>query len=309
MSNPLASLVGYGDDDEDDKEQVEVQTVGSTATVHKISPTDHHPHLSHGTETTGPKVHVHAKSNSTRAPPRASPLPSSTIQGRLTSKTSTPEVKSASPSLPTDTQDATQSIPVKAPQLDEEERRLKLTQAPPIEGVSDWGIPPIPNTDPDPDLVAKINHFHELRRQGTIFNEHLLKSKAFRNPHIFQKLIEFVSLDEYGTNLPKSVHDPHGFGADEYATALVEAQTRRGEERALAQAQGRNQIAFTQARAPAMNGQAQAEAIARAQAIAQRIMANAPAAAAESSAEERPKKRTGKWDVPGDAEGDAKKRR
>jgi hypothetical protein len=67
---------------------------------------------------------------------------------------------------------------------------------------------------------AKISGFYELRQKGVRFNDSLLKNKAFRNPHIYAKLVEFVELDEIGSNLDKSVFDPHGFPREAYADKL-----------------------------------------------------------------------------------------
>src|SRR3954471_15701164 len=84
-------------------------------------------------------------------------------------------------------------------------------------------------------MQAKVDQFHALRADGTHFNIHLYKSKAFRNPHIYAKLVEFVDLDEIGSNFPKETFDPHGFPPETYADELIETQKRRAEERATEQ--------------------------------------------------------------------------
>jgi hypothetical protein len=64
---------------------------------------------------------------------------------------------------------------------------------------------------------AKVAQFTELKRQGRHFNDTLMRNKAFRNPHIYSKLVEFVDIEETGTNFPKSIWDPFAVEQDWYA--------------------------------------------------------------------------------------------
>ncbi|RGB26988.1 HCNGP-like protein [Rhizophagus diaphanus] len=115
----------------------------------------------------------------------------------------------------------------------------------PIEGKDNWGIPPEPEKECDQDLQAKIVHFYQLKERGVHFNKNLLKNKAFRNPHIYNKLVEFVELDEIGSNFDREVYDPYGFPPEAFADQLAEVQKRIAEERTLAQQQQqRSQIQF-----------------------------------------------------------------
>jgi hypothetical protein len=67
-------------------------------------------------------------------------------------------------------------------------------------------------------LQAKLANFHHLARtRGLHFNDSLSASKAFRNPRIYAKLVDFVDVDETGSNWDPAVWDPHGLG--EHATA------------------------------------------------------------------------------------------
>lgn len=47
-----------------------------------------------------------------------------------------------------------------------------------------------------------------------------MKNKAFRNPHIYNKLVEFVELDEIGSNFDREVYDPYGFPPEAFADQL-----------------------------------------------------------------------------------------
>lgn len=88
---------------------------------------------------------------------------------------------------------------------DDEILRMVITPAE-IEGDEDWGVPP--EVDPaecDPKLKAKVEHFLKLKyTQGEHINTRLLSSSAFANPHIYTKLVEFVSIDERATAFPST---------------------------------------------------------------------------------------------------------
>ncbi|TDL16143.1 hypothetical protein BD410DRAFT_645503 [Rickenella mellea] len=105
----------------------------------------------------------------------------------------------------------TRSVPPELAQEDEMSYIRSLLRPPPIEGVEDWGIPP-PSAEPcDPDLEAKLAQFHTLKRDPSAprhFNDSLMANRAFRNPHLYAKLVEFVAVDESATNFPKDMWDP-----------------------------------------------------------------------------------------------------
>lgn len=124
----------------------------------------------------------------------------------------------------------------------------ELLQPPSIPDVEDFGIPP-PSEDPvDSELAAKISKFLALKKQGTHFNDILMRNKSFNNPHIYAKLVEFVDVDETGTNFPKNIWDPHDVQPEWYAEELAAAQKKRSAESAAAQAPGkRSRIAFSSA--------------------------------------------------------------
>lgn len=47
-----------------------------------------------------------------------------------------------------------------------------------------------------------------------------MQNKAFRNPHIYAKLVEFVSVDETGSNFPKDLWDPFDVREEWYAEKI-----------------------------------------------------------------------------------------
>lgn len=59
------------------------------------------------------------------------------------------------------------------------------------------------------------------------FNHRLIKTRDFRNPSILTKLIEYLELDEYGSNFPVSVFDPKGFPEEAFYDQLAMVQQAR----------------------------------------------------------------------------------
>lgn len=128
-----------------------------------------------------------------------------------------------------------------------------------------WGLPPDPGDSQehlvDPLLKAKLAHFHDLKSRDppTHFNESLLGNRSFRNPHIYDKLVAFVGIDERawgrerhprdqgegGRGLPWKEKDTKPQG--DLPSRLAEEQRRYTEAR-QAQQKGRSRIDFAEAR-------------------------------------------------------------
>ncbi|KAI9033266.1 HCNGP-like protein-domain-containing protein [Hyaloraphidium curvatum] len=94
-------------------------------------------------------------------------------------------------------------------------------------------LPPEPEGAVDPQLQAKMEKWTQLKREGTSFNKALMNNKAFRNPSIMNKLIEFLDLDQFGSNFPPDSFDPRGFGPESFLEELTKAQNQRSEQRTL----------------------------------------------------------------------------
>ncbi|XP_066443917.1 SAP30-binding protein isoform X1 [Eleutherodactylus coqui] len=89
----------------------------------------------------------------------------------------------------------------------------------------DIRIPPEPAGRCSNNLQEKIHKLYERKlKEGTDMNQIIQKKKEFRNPSIYEKLIQFCSIDELGTNYPKDMFDPHGWSEDSYYEALAKAQ-------------------------------------------------------------------------------------
>ncbi|KAK1801439.1 hypothetical protein P4O66_022706 [Electrophorus voltai] len=86
-------------------------------------------------------------------------------------------------------------------------------------------IPPEPPGRCSSHLQEKIYRLYERKLHGDFdTNSHIQKKKEFRNPSIYEKLIQFCGIDELGTNYPKDMFDPHGWSEDSYYEALAKAQ-------------------------------------------------------------------------------------
>ena len=59
----------------------------------------------------------------------------------------------------------------------------------------------------------------------------ILNNKEYRNPSIFEKLIEHMKIDERGTNYPPELHDPYRFELESYYELLAKAQDAAEEKR------------------------------------------------------------------------------
>uniref|UniRef100_A0A671PAI7 SAP30 binding protein n=1 Tax=Sinocyclocheilus anshuiensis TaxID=1608454 RepID=A0A671PAI7_9TELE len=82
-------------------------------------------------------------------------------------------------------------------------------------------IPPEPPGRCSSHLQEKIFKLYERKLHGDFdTNSHIQKKKEFRNPSIYEKLIQFCGIDELGTNYPKDMFDPHGWSEDSYYEAL-----------------------------------------------------------------------------------------
>ncbi|CDW54575.1 SAP30 binding protein [Trichuris trichiura] len=69
--------------------------------------------------------------------------------------------------------------------------------------------------------------FEELFRQkeaGFDFNKTIQNRTDFRNPSIYEKLVEHFDIDEVGSNFPKTVFDPHDFHKSDFYEELARAQ-------------------------------------------------------------------------------------
>ncbi|TPX62322.1 hypothetical protein PhCBS80983_g00556 [Powellomyces hirtus] len=104
-----------------------------------------------------------------------------------------------------------------------------------VDGEDNYGIPPEPTGDADPAIQAcgapyncpnsaKIEKWLHLKAAGMRFNDRLEQTHAFRNPSIMSKLIEYLGLDELGSNFPSHIYDPKAFSEDAFFDRIAHRQ-------------------------------------------------------------------------------------
>ncbi|KAK3101563.1 hypothetical protein FSP39_004518 [Pinctada imbricata] len=95
-------------------------------------------------------------------------------------------------------------------------------------------LPPEPSGKCPRPLQEKIAKLYEKKRnmnQTWDLNDSIKRRKDFRNPSIYEKLIEFIGIDEKGTNYPPEIYDPHSWGKESFYDALDKAQKAEMEKR------------------------------------------------------------------------------
>lgn len=86
-------------------------------------------------------------------------------------------------------------------------------------------LPPEPKGQPPAELVAKITKMYTKMRQTNMdMNRVIQDRKEFRNPSIYEKLISFCDINEFGTNYPPEIYDPLQWGEESYYEALSAVQ-------------------------------------------------------------------------------------
>lgn len=70
-------------------------------------------------------------------------------------------------------------------------------------------LPPEPKGKCAPELQDKITKMYEKMRTNNMdMNKLIQERKEFRNPSIYEKLIQFCDINELGTNYPPELYDP-----------------------------------------------------------------------------------------------------
>lgn len=97
--------------------------------------------------------------------------------------------------------------------LDEEQDDLGVT------------IPPEPVGACPTELQSKIVMLHKRMESGNYnMNKVIQERKDFRNPSIYEKLIQFCNINELGTNYSPDMFDPFKWGKDSYYEELAKTQ-------------------------------------------------------------------------------------
>nr|CAD7568663.1 unnamed protein product [Timema californicum] len=104
----------------------------------------------------------------------------------------------------------------------ERRRSLGADGEPPEDDVR---LPPEPTGRCSNELQEKINRLYEkMQTTGLDMNRVIQQRKDFRNPSIYEKLIQFCSINELGTNYPAHLYDPLRWGKESYYEELAKVQ-------------------------------------------------------------------------------------
>ena len=86
-------------------------------------------------------------------------------------------------------------------------------------------IPRAPRGAVDALIMEKMMRLKEKKEsRGMDMKLQIQKRKDFRNPSIYEKLIDHCAIDEFGSNFPPETFDPHAFEADSFYEKLSLAQ-------------------------------------------------------------------------------------
>ena len=139
----------------------------------------------------------------------------------------------------------------------------------PIAGIQ---LPPEPPGRCSNALRDKITAFLQKKdRLGIGFNENVQKRKDIRNPSIYEKLVQKCKLDEFGTNYPEHLFNPHEWTEESFYDNLQKAQKKAYEKKEKAKLE-RTKIEFVTG-------------------------TKRPAAPASTAQDPQKKQRKSKWDI------------
>lgn len=86
-------------------------------------------------------------------------------------------------------------------------------------------IPPEPAGKCPKELQETIAKFYSrMQNEGLDMNKIIQDKKNFRNPSIYEKLIQFCDINELDTNYPPEIYDPLKWGKESYYDELARVQ-------------------------------------------------------------------------------------
>lgn len=79
------------------------------------------------------------------------------------------------------------------------------------------------------DIIAKF--YSRMLNEGVDMNRIIQDKKMFRNPSIYEKLIQYCDINELDTNYPPEIYDPLRWGKESYYDELAKAQKQEMDRR------------------------------------------------------------------------------
>lgn len=105
-------------------------------------------------------------------------------------------------------------------------------------------LPPEPQAKCSKALQDKIITLLQKKAgMGIDVNANLQNRKDFRNPSIYERLVQLRNLDEFGTNYPPHLFDPHEWDEESYYDNLLKSQRKAYEKKEKAKLE-RTKIEF-----------------------------------------------------------------
>jgi hypothetical protein len=194
----LASLTATYTDSEGEESIVDEQT-----------PEKEEPLVTHSAPVSPKKQDENSKSAS--APP--------TPKRRLVSYVDDTVVSDEEPTSPTEDQDDMRRLSM---ETDTDEA---IPRSDPDDSQDGVTIPPEPSGKCPKELQETIAKFYSrMLNEGLDMNKIIQDKKNFRNPSIYEKLIEFCHINELDTNYPPEIYDPLKWGKESYYDELSRVQ-------------------------------------------------------------------------------------
>ncbi|BES89120.1 unnamed protein product [Nesidiocoris tenuis] len=86
-------------------------------------------------------------------------------------------------------------------------------------------LPPEPTGKCSNEMQQKITALTDkMKLKGHDMNQIIQERKAFRNPSIYEKLIQFCGINEFGTNYEPQIYDPFKWNKSSYYDELAKIQ-------------------------------------------------------------------------------------
>mmetsp|Transcript_5199 Transcript_5199/g.19041 ORF Transcript_5199/g.19041 Transcript_5199/m.19041 type:complete len:336 (-) Transcript_5199:947-1954(-) len=108
------------------------------------------------------------------------------------------------------------------------------------------GLPPPTDEPCSEELERKVAHLLELQKVGKFFNSTLRNAKGYRNPDFLSKTVEYLQINELGTNFSQDVFNVDSAHEDDYYDKIA-AAVRKEAERREAERPKKGQVDFRSA--------------------------------------------------------------
>ncbi|XP_014679535.1 PREDICTED: SAP30-binding protein-like, partial [Priapulus caudatus] len=113
--------------------------------------------------------------------------------------------------------------------------------------LADVRLPASPEGRCSKILEEKIAELHRKKSRDASaadLNRLIQQRKDIRNPSIYEKLIDFCKIDEYGSNFPPDVYDPRGWPDAAYYEELAREQKAEMDRRERERRNDRTKVEF-----------------------------------------------------------------